>query len=49
MAFFTHLSRTRVYPRRLCDFAQDLSPHMRRDIGLDSCTKPPRLTCHLLW
>ena len=49
MTYFTRLSHTRVHRRRRCEFAQDLSPHMRRDIGLDACAIPPRLPRHLLW
>ena len=49
MTLFTRLSRPRVCRRRLRELAQDLSPHMRRDIGLDTCAKPPRLPRHLLW
>jgi len=49
MTFFTRRSRSRVHRRRLCELAQDLSPHIRRDIGLDACARPPRLPRHLLW
>ncbi|WP_171206987.1 hypothetical protein [Ruegeria sp. HKCCA0235A] len=49
MTSFARLSRSRIHRRRLCVLAQDLSPHMRRDIGLDACARPPRLPHHLLW
>lgn len=49
MTLFHRFSRPRPDRRRLCDFAQDISPHMRRDIGLDACPKPPRPPFHLFW
>ena len=49
MTLFTRLSRPRVRHRGRYEVAQDLSPHMRRDIGLDARVKPPRPLRHLIW
>jgi hypothetical protein len=49
MTVFLRLLRPRTHRRRLCDLARDLSPHMRRDIGLDACSKPTRVPFHLRW
>lgn len=49
MRFIRLFPYTRPLRRKFPSLARDLSPHMRRDIGLGACPVSPQPPRHLHW